>query len=74
MDFQERGWGGMEWIEVAQDRDQWMALANRIMNLRLHKMGNSQVVLQLAVSQEVSLLTVRIISMTKTASEVASEK
>jgi hypothetical protein len=27
-------WGGMDWIEVAQDMDQWRALVNTVMNLR----------------------------------------
>jgi hypothetical protein len=26
------GWGGMDWINLAQDRDQWQALLNRVMN------------------------------------------
>jgi hypothetical protein len=29
MDLEERGWGGMAWIDLAQDRDQWRALLNR---------------------------------------------
>jgi hypothetical protein len=33
MDLREIGWGGMYWIELAQDRDQWRALCNTIMNL-----------------------------------------
>jgi hypothetical protein len=33
MDLRETGWGGMDWIELAQDRDQWGALVNTIMNL-----------------------------------------
>jgi hypothetical protein len=29
------GWGGMNWIDMAQDRDQWKALVNTVMNLRV---------------------------------------
>jgi hypothetical protein len=28
-------WDGMDWIDLAQDRDQWMALVNTVMNLRV---------------------------------------
>jgi hypothetical protein len=28
-------WGGMDWIDMAQDRDQWRALENTIMNFRV---------------------------------------
>jgi hypothetical protein len=31
MDFREIGWGGMDWIDLAQDRDQWRALVNTVM-------------------------------------------
>jgi hypothetical protein len=35
MDLGEIGWHGMDWIELAQDRDQWKALVNTVMNLRI---------------------------------------
>jgi hypothetical protein len=33
--LREIGWGGMDWIDLAQDRDQWRALVNTVMNLRV---------------------------------------
>jgi hypothetical protein len=30
-------WKGVDWIYLAQDRDQWWALLNRVMNLGFHK-------------------------------------
>jgi hypothetical protein len=35
MDLREIGWGGMDSIDLAQDRDQWRALANTAVNLRV---------------------------------------
>jgi hypothetical protein len=29
------GWDGVDWIELAQDRDQWRVLVNTVMNLRV---------------------------------------
>jgi hypothetical protein len=35
MDLLEIGWGGVDWIGLAQDRDKWRALVNVVMNLRV---------------------------------------
>jgi hypothetical protein len=35
MDLREIGWDGKDWIDLAQDRDQWRALVNTVMNLRV---------------------------------------
>jgi hypothetical protein len=35
MDLRETGWGGMDWVYLAHDRDQWWALVNTGINLRI---------------------------------------
>jgi hypothetical protein len=35
MDFQAVGCGGMDWIDLAQDRDRWWAVVNAVMYLRV---------------------------------------
>jgi hypothetical protein len=35
MDLREIGWDGKEWIDLTQDRDQWRALLNTAINLRV---------------------------------------
>jgi hypothetical protein len=35
MDLGEIGWEGLEWIHLHQDRDQWQALVDAVMNLRV---------------------------------------
>jgi hypothetical protein len=37
MDLREIGWDGMNWIDLAQVRDQWKALVNTVMNFRVPK-------------------------------------
>jgi hypothetical protein len=34
-DLREIEWDGMEWIDLAQDKDQWRAYVNPVMNLRV---------------------------------------
>ena len=35
MDLQEVGLGGMDWIDLAQNRDRWRTLVNAVMKLRV---------------------------------------
>jgi hypothetical protein len=35
MNLREIGWGGMDWLHLAQDRDQWRGLVNTVMDLRV---------------------------------------
>jgi hypothetical protein len=35
MEVGEIGWGGMDWIDLSQDRDQWREFMNTVMNLRV---------------------------------------
>jgi hypothetical protein len=38
MDLQEVGWGGLHWIDLAQDRKSWLPFVTAVMNFGLHKM------------------------------------
>jgi len=35
MDLQEVGWGGRDWIDLAQDRNRWQTVMNAVMNLQV---------------------------------------
>jgi hypothetical protein len=35
MDLREIGWGDVDWVDQAQDRDRWRALVNTVMSLRV---------------------------------------
>jgi hypothetical protein len=35
MDLREIGWGGMDWIDLAKDRNHWRARVNTVINLRV---------------------------------------
>jgi hypothetical protein len=53
MDLREIGWEGVDWIDLAQDRNKWSALVNMLTNLRVPlNAGKFYIVAQLAASQE----------------------
>jgi hypothetical protein len=35
MDLRQTGWGYVEWIRLAQDRDHWLAIINAVINLQV---------------------------------------
>jgi len=35
MDLQDASWGGMDWIDIAQDKDSWRALVNVVRNMQV---------------------------------------
>jgi hypothetical protein len=41
IDLREIGWDGVDWIDLAQDRDQWRALLNMVINLNAEKFLSS---------------------------------
>jgi hypothetical protein len=41
MNLGETGWDGVDWMNLVQDRDQWWAVVNMVMNFRFCKMLGS---------------------------------
>jgi hypothetical protein len=42
LERREIGWDGVDWIDMAEDRDQWRALVNTVLNVRFHEtLGSS---------------------------------
>jgi hypothetical protein len=41
MDLRETVWDGIDWIDVTQEKEQWRALVNTVMNPGVHKMLGS---------------------------------
>jgi hypothetical protein len=37
MDFREIAWESVDWIKLAQERNQWRAVVNKVMNHGFHK-------------------------------------
>jgi hypothetical protein len=53
MNLREIGWGGMDWIDLALDRDQWRPLVTTLMNLWVPTfLGSAWVAAQLVSSQD----------------------
>jgi hypothetical protein len=51
MDLREMGWGDVDWIGLAKDRNRWRALVNSVLNLRFHEMqGNYRVTSRVVLS------------------------
>jgi hypothetical protein len=51
MDLGEMGWGDVDWIGLAQDRNRWRALVNAVMNRKM--LGNYRVASQLVAPRVV---------------------
>jgi hypothetical protein len=50
MNLKKKGWVGMYWIFVAQDRDQWKTLVSTVMNIWVHKIWGNYSVAELLAS------------------------
>jgi hypothetical protein len=62
MDLEEVGWGGVDWIGLAQDRNRWRALVNSVMNLRVPILLGSYLVTSQLVTSRVVLSSIESVS------------
>jgi hypothetical protein len=58
MDLRGIGWGGVEWIHLAQDRDRWRAVVSAVMNLRVLAPRRYYYKLLLLISQINIIITI----------------
>jgi hypothetical protein len=62
MDLGEIGLGGVDWIGLAQVRDNWSAVVNAVMNLRFHKMLVNYRVASQTMASRVGLSSIGVVS------------
>jgi hypothetical protein len=55
MDLGEIGWGGVDWIVLARDRDKWRALVDAVLNLRIYEMAIKLVASRLLLNSIIEL-------------------
>jgi hypothetical protein len=55
MDLGEVGWGDVDWVGLAQDRNRWRALANSVLNLRVPRNAGKLLSDHLVASSSVQL-------------------
>jgi hypothetical protein len=65
LDLSEIRWEGVDWIHVAQDRNQWRAVVNTVMNLKVsYKAGNLTKLVTISFSRRILLTGVSYLSKT----------
>jgi hypothetical protein len=61
MDLAEIGWGSVDWICLAQDRDKWRAIVNAVINCQFHKMQRNCYVASQLVASRVVLSSIEMV-------------
>jgi hypothetical protein len=52
MDLDGIGWEGVDWMHLAEDRDQWWALVNMVVNLQVPEKSNNLMTSRVTILQE----------------------